>query len=80
MKFSGNSAYGKTITNKEKFVSTTYVNEDNISNKIDNPHFKDLEEIYGQKYEVTSTKREITMDLPIVMLSLSKITNDRILL
>ena len=42
MKLFGNSAYGKTITNKEKFVSTTYGNEDNISKKINNPHFKDL--------------------------------------
>ena len=38
----GNSAYGKTVTNKEKFVFTTYGNEDNISKKINNPHFKDL--------------------------------------
>jgi hypothetical protein len=40
-------------------------NEDNISKKINNPHFKDSEELYGQKYEVTSTKREIRMDLPL---------------
>jgi hypothetical protein len=65
MKLFGNSAYGKTITNKEKFVSTSYGNEDNISKKINSPHFKDLEILYGQKYEVTSTKREITMDLPL---------------
>jgi hypothetical protein len=65
MKLFGNSAYGKTITNKENFVSTTYGNEDNISKKINSPHFKDLELLYGQKYEVTSTKREITMDLPL---------------
>ncbi len=65
MKLFGNSAYGKTITNKEKFVSTTHGNEDNTSKKINNPHFKDLEILYGQKYEGTSTKREITMDLPL---------------
>jgi hypothetical protein len=65
MKLFGNSAYGKTITNKEKFVSTSYGNEDNISKKINSPHFKDLEILYGQKYEVISTKREICMDLPL---------------
>jgi hypothetical protein len=65
MKLIGNSAYGKTKTNKEYFVSATYGNGDNISKKINSPHFKDLEELYGQKYEVTSTKREITMDLPL---------------
>ena len=65
MKLFGNSAYGKCITNKEKFVSTTYGNEDNISKKINSPHFKDLELLYGQKYEVISTKRKIAMDLPL---------------
>ena len=33
MKLFGNSAYGKTVNNKEKFVSTSYGNEDNISKK-----------------------------------------------
>ena len=65
MKLFGNSAYGKCITNKEKFVSTTYGNEDNISKKINNPHFKDLEQLYGQKNEVIATKREIRMNLPL---------------
>ncbi len=62
MKLSGNRAYGKTVTNKENFVSTahgSYGNEDNISKKINGPHFKDLEQLYGQKYEVISKKREI---------------------
>ncbi len=30
---------------------------------MNSPHFKDLERLYGQKYEVISTKREIRMDL-----------------
>jgi hypothetical protein len=66
MKLFSNSAYGKTVTNKEMFDSTTYGNEDNISKKINKPHFKDLELLpYGQKYEVISTKRTIVMDLPL---------------
>ena len=52
MKLFGNSTYGKKVTNKENFVSTTYGNEDNIGKKINNPHFKDLELLNGQKYEV----------------------------
>ena len=39
MKLFGNSAYGKTITNKEGFISTTYATENNISKKI-NHHIK----------------------------------------
>jgi hypothetical protein len=65
MKLFGNSAYGKCITNKENFVSTTYGNEENISKKINSPHLKDLEPLYGQQYEVISTKRAISMDLPL---------------
>ena len=48
MKLFGNSAYGKTVTNKENFVSTSYGNEDNISNNKKSPHFKDLELLHGQ--------------------------------
>ncbi len=48
MKLFGNSAYGKTVTNKENFISTSYGNEENISKKINSPHFKDLEILYGQ--------------------------------
>jgi hypothetical protein len=40
MKRFGNSAYGKTLSNKEKIVSTSYGNEDKISNKINSPHFR----------------------------------------
>jgi hypothetical protein len=62
---SGHSAYGKTITNKEKIKSKTYCNDDNISKKYNSPHFIDSELLYGKPYKVTSTKREITMDLPL---------------
>ena len=33
----------KQLPTKKNFVSTTYGNEDNISKKINSPHFKDLE-------------------------------------
>ena len=65
MKLFGNSAYGKTITNKEGFVNTSYATEKNISNKINNPRFKDLEELYSNSYEITSAKRDIKLDLPL---------------
>ena len=32
---------------------------------MNSPHFKDLEQLYGQKYEVIPTKREIKMNLPL---------------
>ena len=64
MKLMGNAPYGKTITDKLNFVSTTYANNKNITKKINDPHFKDLEELYNESYEVTSSKREIKLDLP----------------
>ena len=65
MKLFGNSAYGKTITNKEGFVNTSYANEKDITKKINNPRFKDLEELHKNTYEVTTTYKTITMDLPL---------------
>ena len=59
MKLFGNSAYGKTITNKEGFVSTTHATENNISKKINNPRYKDLEQLYGENYEVTTAKEKL---------------------
>ncbi len=47
MKLFGNSAYGKTVTNEEKIVSTSDGNEENISKKFKSPHFKDLDQLYG---------------------------------
>ncbi len=40
-------------------------NRKNISNKISNPRFKDLEQLYGENYEVTTSKREIKLDLSL---------------
>ncbi len=37
----------------------------NISKKINDPRFKDLEQLYGENYEVTTAKREIKLDLPL---------------
>jgi len=65
MKLFGNSAYGKTITNKEGFVNTSYANENDITKKINNPRFKDLEELHKNTYEVTTTYKTISMDLPL---------------
>ena len=65
MKLFGNSAYGKTITNKEGFVNTSYANENDITKKINNPRFKALEELHKNNYEVTTSYKTITMDLPL---------------
>ena len=65
MKLFGNSAYGKTITNKEGFVNNNYADVNIIRKKINNPRLKDLEELYDNTYEVTTSYQRIRMDLPL---------------
>ncbi len=48
LKLFENSAFGKCITNKEILFLQTYGNEDNISKKINSPHFNDLKLLYGK--------------------------------
>ncbi len=63
MQLFGNSAYGKTVTNKKKLFQLLMVMKIIILKKLDIPHFTDLEKLYGQKYDETSMKREMLMDL-----------------
>ena len=51
--------------NKEKHISMTYANKENITKKINDPHFKDLNEISDESYEVFSSKRKIKMNVPL---------------
>ena len=51
--------------NKEKHVSMNYANDNNITKRINDPHFKDLDKISEETYEVFSSKIKIKMDVPI---------------
>ena len=51
--------------NKERHIGMTYANDYNITKKINDPHFKDLNKISENTYEVFSSKRKIKMDVPI---------------
>ena len=65
MKLIGNSLYGRCVMNKEKHVGMTFADNNNISKKINDPHFKDLSQISENTFEVFSSKRKIKMDVPI---------------
>ena len=65
MKLIGNSLYGRCVMNKEKHIGMTYANENNITKRINDPHFKDLNKISDNTFEVFSSKRKIKMDVPI---------------
>ncbi len=43
----------------------TYANENNITKRINDPYFKDLNKIPENVFEVFSSKRKIKMDVPI---------------
>ena len=65
MKLIGNSLYGRCVTNKEKHVSMNYADDNNITKRINDPHFKDLSKISENTYEIFSSKIKIKMDVPI---------------
>ena len=65
MKLIGNSAYDKTITNKEKFREVTTCSEQEAPVLINSSHFRQLDAIGDDLYEMLSAKKTIKMDLPI---------------
>ena len=65
MKLTGNSSYGKLITNKEKHHDVIYVNENEIGEEIMDNHFYDMTELPNGYYEVEKTKQKINLHLPI---------------
>ena len=65
MKLHGNSGYGRTLTNKEKHLDIRYCNEANIGRVVNDSHFRKLDIIDEDLYEVSKTKKSISMNLPI---------------
>lgn len=65
MKLIGNALYGRTVMDKEKHTTTTFCGLDKISKRINDPHFKDLEELSDNRFEVMAGKHKIIMDTPI---------------
>jgi hypothetical protein len=45
MKLIGNSLYGRCVMNKEKHVGVNYTNDPNVTKRIKDPHFEDLNQI-----------------------------------
>jgi hypothetical protein len=65
MKLIGNALYGRTVMDKEKHTTTTFCSRDKASKRINDPHFKDLEELDDDRCEVMAGKHKIIMDTPI---------------
>jgi hypothetical protein len=50
---------------KEKHTTKTFCGLDKISKRINDPHFKDLEELNDNLFEVMERKHKVIMDTPI---------------
>ncbi|XP_078487884.1 uncharacterized protein LOC144745823 [Ciona intestinalis] len=64
-KLIGNSAYGKTLTNKLKFKDVVFKREPLVNNMIKRKPFVHCDEIATDLYEIHMRKEHIRQDLPI---------------
>ena len=58
-KLTGNSGYGKTITNKERHRQVKYCDDDEVPELVNPPFFRQLNTIDQNTYEVESSKKKI---------------------
>ena len=65
MKLLGNSAYGKTLMNKEKHLDISICDSVKASKLVNSPHFRRLIDLSDNTYEVSSTKKSICIDQPM---------------
>jgi hypothetical protein len=63
-KLIGNSAYGATIMNKEKFLETTICDEADFKRKMYTPYLKDFN-VIGDVFELSLKKKKIIQDTAI---------------
>ena len=65
MKLLDNSAYGKTITNKDTHRDLVFCNDDEAPKKVTEPQFHQLNILGSDLYEVELAKKKIKYDLPL---------------
>lgn len=63
-KLVGNSAFGRTGMNKNKFYKTVYGDEHVYNKEVARQYFRDANE-YGDVYEITKDKRKTMQNIPI---------------
>ena len=65
MKLLGNSAYGKTITNKDTHRDLVFCDDDEAPKKVNEPQFRQLNILGDDLYELEMAKKKIKYDLPL---------------
>jgi len=64
---SGNSLYGKTITNQLRHTNVVYCTNETIQRQLNDKRYRTCEELAAGCYEVQTSKRRLTFDLPNIM-------------
>ena len=65
MKLLGNSFYGKTLTNKQKHVKFSYVDNAGTNVVMNEPTFRLLNKISPTCFELMASPKNIAEDLPL---------------
>jgi len=66
-KLFGNALYGKTTTDKTRHTNVRYCNDKNVQRLINDPLFRQCEQLAPGCYEVLMAKGKIVYDLPNIM-------------
>lgn len=61
----GNSSYGKTLTNQDLHREVKFGRETKVSQLINTPFFRQIDQIDKDTYEVQSCKKTVKLNLPI---------------
>ena len=84
MKLLGNSAYGKTITNKDRHQDVCYCDDVKAPKKVNEPQFWQLNQVSEEMFDVEMAKKKIKYEMPLHIgffcLSICKAMNVGILL
>ena len=64
-KLFGNAGYGGTLTNKETHLNISYCDESAVGMVVNDPHFRKLDVLDDNFYEISMTKTSIKLNLPM---------------
>ena len=65
MKLLGNSGYGKTITNVDRYRDVNYCTEKAASLMVNDSRFRQLDIVVDDAYEIEMNKKTVTYALPV---------------
>ena len=61
----GNAGYGGTLTNKKTHLNISYCDESAVGMAVNDPHFRKLDVLDDNFYEISKTKKSMKLNLPM---------------